>query len=173
VVAAAVAGDERGVSRRAAPLVVADVALRAVTAAGLAVDAWVHADLAHAYSPVGGSITMAQLFLAEAAVSSAAALLVLVTRRTWAAAVAVLVAVSALAAVVVYRYVDVGSLGPLPNMYDPVWFPEKTASAVAEAVAAAAAAVLVVVRLRRDRARTRTGEERAVPTSTWLHRAAR
>jgi hypothetical protein len=39
-----------------------------------------------------------------------------------------------------YRYVDVGSLGPIPNMYDPIWYAEKTLSAVAEAAVAVVAA---------------------------------
>jgi hypothetical protein len=32
------------------------------------------------------------------------------------------------AAVLVYQYVDVGAIGPLPNMYDPGQYPEKTLS---------------------------------------------
>ena len=51
-------------------------------------------------------------------------------------------------AVVLYRYVDVPALGPLPAMYEPVWFTEKSLSAVAEAVAAIAAA-LGILQLRR------------------------
>jgi hypothetical protein len=47
---------------------------------------------------------------------------------------------------VLYRYVDVGAFGPVPNMYDPFWAPaEKTLSAVAEAVAALAALALFVI----------------------------
>jgi hypothetical protein len=41
--------------------------------------------------------------------------------------------------VLLYRYVDVPALGPIPSMYEPLWFPEKTLSAVAEAVATLAA----------------------------------
>jgi hypothetical protein len=49
-------------------------------------------------------------------------------------------------AVVVYRYVDVGKIGPIPNMYDPFWLPtEKWISAIAEAAATIAAAALVVI----------------------------
>ena len=39
---------------------------------------------------------------------------------------------SALGAVLLYRYVNVPMLGPLPAMYEPVWFLEKSLSAVAE-----------------------------------------
>ena len=38
----------------------------------------------------------------------------------------------AFAAVMLYRYVDIPAIGPLPAMYEPVWFFEKTLSAVAE-----------------------------------------
>jgi hypothetical protein len=113
--------------------------LQAVTAAALAVDAYIHADLAAAYDPVGEQISQGTLFRIEAAAASLAALLVLLLGR-WrpAWAFAFLVSLSALGSVLLYRYVDVGVLGPLPNMYEPTWFPEKTASAVAEAVGAAA-----------------------------------
>jgi hypothetical protein len=37
---------------------------------------------------------------------------------------------------VLYRYVDVGSIGPIPNMYEPAWFGEKTHSAIAEGLVA-------------------------------------
>ena len=39
-------------------------------------------------------------------------------------------------AVMLYRYVDVGSIGPIPDMYEPIWFAQKTLSALAEAAAA-------------------------------------
>jgi hypothetical protein len=113
--------------------------LRTVTAAGLAVDAYVHADLASAYDAITASISQGTLFLIEAGVASLAAFLVLVFGgRAWFA-LAALVAASALGALLLYRYVDVGPLGPLPNMYEPVWFPEKTTTAVASAVALVAA----------------------------------
>ncbi|MEL5958356.1 hypothetical protein AADR41_26950 [Streptomyces sp. CLV115] len=109
--------------------------LQVVTAAALAVNAYVHADLAHAYDPVGRHISQGTLFRLEAAVASLAALLVLLLgRRRPVWAFAFLVSVSALGAVLLYRYVNVGALGPLPNMYEPVWWPKKTASAIAEAV---------------------------------------
>ena len=62
-------------------------------------------------------------------------------RRSWSC--------SALGAVLLYRYVNVPMLGPFPAMYEPVWFPDKTLSAVTEAVAAlvAGAAALLSGRL--------------------------
>ena len=115
------------------------MALRVLAAAGLAVDAYVHADLAPAY----GSVQQG-LFLVEAGIAVAVALLVLAGGRRAAYLVAVLVAAGALAAVVTYRYVDLGSIGPLPDMYEPDWYPEKVVAAVGEAVALVAASSLLV-----------------------------
>ncbi|MGD3107188.1 hypothetical protein [Streptomyces sp. YGL11-2] len=116
--------------------------LRLLTAAGLAVDAYVHVALAGAYDPVGAGISEGTLFRAQAAAAALAAVLVLASGRSrWVWAFAFLVAASAVGAVLLYRYVDVGTLGPLPNMHEPVWYPKKTVSAVAEAVATLGAAV--------------------------------
>ncbi|MFE9453447.1 hypothetical protein [Streptomyces sp. NPDC006739] len=116
--------------------------LQAVTAAALAVDAYVHASLASPYDRVGQQISQGTVFRLEAAVASLAALLVLLLgRRRPVWAFAFLVSVSALGAVLLYQFVNVGTFGPLPNMYEPVWGPSKTASAIAEAVGAVAALV--------------------------------
>ncbi|WP_052230501.1 hypothetical protein [Streptomyces sp. CT34] len=115
--------------------------LRLLTAAGLVVDAYVHAELASAYDPVGAGVSEGALFRIQAAAAALAAVLVLVSGRSrWVWAFAFLVAASAVGAVLLYRYVDVGSLGPLPNMHEPAWYPKKTVSAVAEAVATLGAA---------------------------------
>jgi hypothetical protein len=124
-------------------------ALRVVVAGGLVVDAYVHADLAPSYAG-GGAFGVQELFLVEAGVALAAALLVLTLDRTAAVPAAAVVAASALAAVLTSRYVDVGPLGPLPDLYEPVWYPEKVVATGAEAVALAAAVVLLVV-VRRAR----------------------
>lgn len=116
---------------------------RVLAAAGLAYDAYAHLDLAGNFDANTAAISQGMLFRVEAALAVLAALLVLITRR-WAAAVfAVLVAGSALGAVLLYRYVDIGVLGPLPNMYEPGWYPEKTLSAIAEAAAVLAAGALL------------------------------
>jgi hypothetical protein len=114
--------------------------LRLLTAAGLAVDAYVHADLASAYDGIHASISQGDLFRIEAAVASAAAMIVLAAGRRTGFGLAFIVAASAFGAIVLYRYVDVGSLGPLPNMYEPAWYTEKTIAAVAEAAAMVLAA---------------------------------
>ncbi|MEV2212371.1 hypothetical protein AB0H86_13090 [Streptomyces sp. NPDC050997] len=127
--------------------------LRLLTAAGLAVDAYVHADLAATYDQVNRTIGQGDLFRVEAGAAALAALLLVVLgTRPLVWAYALLVAAAGLGAVLLYRYVDVGTLGPLPDMYDPLWYPEKTASALAEATATfTAAAGLFLALLRRKR----------------------
>lgn len=126
---------------------VAEIVLRLLVVAGLAIDAYVHVDIAHTFA-VGfgtGWFTGQTLFLIEAGVASFAALMVLVTGARIAYAFAFLVAASAFGAVMLYRYVNVGKLGPIPNLYENVWYTEKTVSAIAEAVAVVAAAIGVVL----------------------------
>jgi hypothetical protein len=118
-------------------------ALRVLVAAGLAVEAWVHWDLAPSLDTLVGKgsprISMGDLFRLEAGIAVVAALLVLVLPRMWVAVVALLVAAGGLAAVLLYAYVDVGAIGPLPNMNDSTWPTEKVVSAVSQGVAALAA----------------------------------
>ena len=101
-------------------------------AAGLAYDAYVHLHLAKGYDAIGSSITQGGLFRVEAGLAIVTGLAVLLSdhRLVWAAAG--LTGLGGLGAVLLYRYVDVGAIGPLPNMYEPVWFTLKTRSAVAE-----------------------------------------
>jgi hypothetical protein len=66
---------------------------------------------------------------------------------TWV--LSLLVAGSAAVAVVLYTYVNVGPLGPLPNLYENTWHaPGKMASAVAETAAALVAIVGLVLTVR-------------------------
>ena len=125
--------------------------LSAATAAGLIIDALVHLQLAA--DPIGSTLSEGTVFRVEAAAAllAAAVVLVLPWRRV-AYVVALVVAGSAFGAVVLYRYVNVGPLGPLPNMYEPIWYADKTLSAVAELVAAVlATAGLLMASLRRRR----------------------
>lgn len=124
-------------------------AARVLAAAGLAVDAYVHAKLADQYDGVVASISQGDLFRIEAGLASLAALLVLVWRRMPADAFAFLVAAGGLALLLIYRYVDVGELGPVPDMYEPLWNSDKTLSLVAEAVAAVATGLLLLTSPRR------------------------
>lgn len=134
--------------------------LTLLTAAGLAVDAYVHWHLAPGFDSLQGSgspsISQGQLFRLESVLALIAMLLLLITRSRLAAGVAFLVAAGGVGAVLLYAYVDVGAVGPLPNMYDPGWYTEKTLSAVAQAVAAAAALCLFLwPQAETDRARVR------------------
>jgi hypothetical protein len=127
-------------------------ALVLVVVAGLAVDAYVHLHLASNYAIVKTStVSQADLFRVEAALAIVAGVLLLVHTRRWTAALAFLVAAGGTFAVVLYRYVDVGKIGSLPDMYEPGWYTEKTVSAVAEGIAAAAALVLLVLLHLRQR----------------------
>lgn len=128
------------------------LALRVATAACLLVDVVVHVHLAPGYqagSPQG--LGQGTLFLLEAAAAALAALAVLVRGSRPAYAFAFLVSLSAFAAVMLYRYVDLPAFGPFPAMYDPVWFWEKSISAAAEG----AGAVLAGLGLMRSRPRSR------------------
>lgn len=116
---------------------------RVVTAAGFGYDAFAHLDLAANFDANQGLISQGMLFRVEAVAAVFAGLVVLLVRHRAAALFAVLIAGSALGAVLLYRYVDVGALGPLPDMYEPSWYPEKTYSAVAEAAAILAATALL------------------------------
>ncbi|MGH3311186.1 MAG: hypothetical protein ACRDP3_11470 [Streptomyces sp.] len=119
-------------------------AARVVAAAGLAVDAYVHAKLAGQYDAVIASVSQGDLFAAEAGLAALAALLVLAWRRVPADLFALLVAAGGLALLLIYRYVDVGELGPVPNMYEPVWFPDKWLSVIAQSVALVSTALLML-----------------------------
>ena len=132
-------------------------ALVLVTEVGLAIDAWTHIDLAPTYAHSATAITQAQLFYLEAALVIAAGLALLVRVNLWTAGAAFLIAAGGLALLLLYRYVDVGQIGPIPNMYEPIWYPEKTTSAWGEVLAATGAAALVVLVGVAARQRRRTG----------------
>lgn len=123
------------------------VVLTVIVVAGLAIDAYVHFHLASAFKHNKTStLSETELFRAEAVAAIVAALALLLRPRRYTAAFAFLVAAAGTVAVVVYRYVNVGKIGPIPNMYDPYWLPTgKTLSLVAEAVAAVAALALVAM----------------------------
>ena len=111
------------------------IALRVVIAAALAIDAVIHLQLAPNFQlaapdGIGGG----NLFRLQAAAAILAALYVLIWGSRLSYAIAAVVALTALAAVVLYRYVEIPTIGPIPSMYEPVWYFEKTLTAVAEGV---------------------------------------
>ncbi|WP_253904337.1 hypothetical protein [Arthrobacter sp. Br18] len=118
------------------------VALRVLIAAGLIVSAVIHFQLAPGFQqayPAG--IGGGTLFRIQAVVAVLAALYVLVRGSRAAYAAAAVVALSALAAVVLYRYIQIPAIGPIPSMYEPVWYASKTLTAAAEATAGILAAI--------------------------------
>ncbi|MFD6248329.1 hypothetical protein ACFWGG_24665, partial [Streptomyces roseolus] len=56
------------------------------------------------------------------------------------------VAAGGLAALLLYRYVDVGELGPLPNMYEPAWFTDKDLVVIAQVLTLLATSSLLLTR---------------------------
>ncbi|MEV7427438.1 MULTISPECIES: hypothetical protein [unclassified Streptomyces] len=126
---------------------------RLVAAAALAWDAYLHAHLADRYDAVSGSIGQGDLFRIEAGLAALAALLVLAWRRVPGDLFAWVVAAGGLALLLIYRYVDVGALGPFPNMYEPHWYTDKRLAVIAQAIAVLATIYLLLTPVRRTRRR--------------------
>lgn len=123
-----------------------------VVAAGLAVDAYVHLHLASSYAMVRTStISQATLFRVEGVAAIMAAVLLVAWPRWLTALLALLVSGGGVAAVLLYTETDPGRIGPLPDMYEPVWYSDKTNSLIAEAVAAVVSLIVLVLVLRRSR----------------------
>jgi len=122
-----------------------DRTARVVITAGLATDAYVHAHLASTYDAVRTrTVSQGDLFRAEAVVAAITAVTVLLWRHRVAVVAAFGVAAGGLSAVLIYRYVNVGAIGPLPSMYEPAWYTDKTVSAIAEAGATLASAIALL-----------------------------
>ncbi|WP_194892414.1 hypothetical protein [Catenulispora pinisilvae] len=134
------------------------IVLRGVAAVGLAVDAYVHLHLAHRYDPIASSvISQGTLFRIEAAAAILALLLVVLWRHRAADAFAWLTAAAGLAAILIYRYANPGAIGPLPNMYEPIWYADKVWALIGQAAAIAALTPLII-RPRWTRADASKGE---------------
>jgi hypothetical protein len=122
------------------------IALIVIVVAGLTIDAYVHFNLATNYELIKTrTLSQADLFRIEGAVAIVAALLLLVRPRRYTAALAATVAGSALLVLLVYRYNNIGQLGPIPSMYEPIWYTKKTVAAYAEGAALIAAVALLSV----------------------------
>jgi hypothetical protein len=137
--------------------------LRLLVVAGLVVDAVVHLRLAHGYQLAQpGGIGQGNLFRIEAAVAVLSAMFVLLTGSRVAFVNAALVGFGGVVLVLLYRYVQVPAFGPIPSMYEPVWFFSKTLSAVAEGAVGVLAAVGAAWVVRRETSRSRSPEENHV-----------
>jgi hypothetical protein len=117
--------------------VVARWALVVVTVVGLAIDAYEHLKVADNYRfNKTSTISEATLFRIEAALAIAAAVALIVWASRWSAGFALAVAGGGLILLLVYRYNNVGKIGPIPNMYEPTWaVPGKKWSVAGEAIA--------------------------------------
>jgi hypothetical protein len=124
-----------------------------VTAAVLIFDAIVHLRDAHFYgAPPPGHLSEGTLFYLEAAAALVVAALLLLWPRPVTWALAALVAGTAAAAVLLSRYVDIGAIGPVPDLYEPTWgLPGKLPSAVAELAGTVLALIGLTLSLRRRR----------------------
>ena len=132
--------------------------LSVVAAALLAVDAYVHLSDASQYDGFKSSVmSEGTLFRIQGVVAIVVAVALLIWPRILTWVLAILVAGSAAVAVTLYTYVNVGPLGPLPNLYENTWSPPgKVGSAVAETAAAvvSVAGLVLAMRMRRRAAIT-------------------
>lgn len=129
-------------ARLALTLRLAAVAGRLLAALSLLVSGYVHLDLAGRYAAIAGSVLNEQeLFLAQGALAIVLAVLVLARPGRVVLAGALLLSAASLAAILTYRYINVGALGPFPDMYEPAWYFEKTLSAFADGLTAVFALV--------------------------------
>lgn len=116
--------------------------IAAVVIAGLAVDAYMHFKMAPGLdSKKGTGVSAGMLFRAQGAAAVVAALLVLIRANRATFALAFLVASGAVGALLLYHFVDVGPIGPMPNMYTPIWYTDKVITLVAEVLAVLAALI--------------------------------
>lgn len=127
----------------------AEVAVRGAVVLALLIDAVVHLRLASSFQLAApGGIGGGALFRIQAVLALVAGLYLLITGRRRAYVLAAFVLASAFAAVVLARYVQLPALGPIPSMYEPLWYAEKVLSAVAEGVGAVLAVIGYVLRGR-------------------------
>ncbi len=109
--------------------------VRLLTAAALAVSAYVHVELSSSPYYAGGQLTLGALFLGQAVVAGLVALWVLLRPTRTAYAVAAAVAAASFLALVLSTYVRLPSVGPFPVLYEPVWYADKVLAAVAAGLA--------------------------------------
>lgn len=145
----------------------ADLVLRLVAAAGLALDAGVHASSADLYDGVGHLLSEGDLFRVEAAIACLVALFVLTTYSRVAFAAAAVVGLSAAAALLASRAVDLGPVGPFPNLYEPAWDAQKS-FALAGEIPAALASLAWLGRSRSGRPERKEGRMRLSRSTTLL-----
>src|SRR5919112_987857 len=130
--------------------------LSVIVAVLLAVDAYVHLSYAAQYDTFKSSVmSEGTLFRIQGVVAVVVAIALLIWPRILTWVLSILVAGSAAVAVTLYTYVNVGPLGPLPNLYENTWnAPGKVVSAVAETAAVLLSIVGLVLAIRMRRRST-------------------
>lgn len=127
-------------------------ALVVAAVAGLVIDAWTHFDLASTYAPIRTStLNEGELFRVEASLAVIAALWLLWRRDVFSIGFTALVAGGGAFLLLLYNWVDVGKIGPIPDMYDPYWPTEKKWALAGELIALVAALVLLGVHVLQRR----------------------
>ena len=128
------------------------LAPRLLTAAALVTDAVVHIRLAGRYDlNVDGGLSQGEMFRAEAGAALLAAVLLVVVvanRITWV--LALVIAASAAGAVLLSTYADIGPVGPVPDMFEPYWYPSKVVAVIAEGIGTLTALAGLVIRTARN-----------------------
>ena len=130
--------------------------LRAVVVAGLVVTGYVHLGLAATYDGIGQTVTVGDLFRTQGVAAVLTGVLVALP-LPWGAhltglVLAVLVGAASAAMTTLTTYVRVPATGPLPELYEPVWYSEKALAAVSAGIAAVVAATLLAAGRGRPRA---------------------
>lgn len=115
------------------PRRIAFVAARGFGIALLVISAYTHAHLASQYD-VGPAITLGQLFIAQAIVTSFVAVWMLLRDSSMVWVAATLVMAASATVVLLSVVAKLPAIGPFPSIYEPVWFTEKIISAASEVV---------------------------------------
>jgi hypothetical protein len=132
-------------------------ALVVLAAVGLGIDAYTHFDLASLYDlNKTDTISQGTLFRIEGVFAILAGIALIVRANVWTALAVVAVAGGGLFLLLLYRYVSVGKVGPLPDMHEPIWYAEKSWSAWGEGIALGAALTLTGERFITARASRKT-----------------
>jgi hypothetical protein len=118
----------------------------------LGFSAFLHARIASDSTPLAanGEIRLSGLFVAQAIAAAIVSLWVLVqgSRLAWLAFGAV--ALGSFVAVVMSTYVTIPSIGPLPEIHDPVWYTDKTLAAITAGIATLVAVVALATSRRTE-----------------------
>ena len=120
-------------------------------AVALLINAVIHLRLAAPFDAVAGTTaSQGDLFRIQAVSNFAAIAVVVIARRRWADALALVIAAGGAALIVVTALVplDLTAIG-LPVLFEPAYYPDKTSALVAQLVAVVAAAALILLRRRR------------------------